>query len=213
MQRRVGLCLPELAFAAESYSGPGTSRSLPVWKRRHVGQAAAPAAGRERPPRGRGRGRVPRSGGGSFTPLPPPPGRGAVLAVGRHTAPPPERDRCSNPLRSGGLLRGSASTASGGCTLYTPRLPLAQGAKSLPRRWPPRWPPWWAPSCRADQGGERVPSSSPSARGRRQAPRPPSCPSSVHHRVVTPSNRLDWSSQVAAKGERRGTDIPLGTSG
>ena len=69
MQRRVGLCLPELAFAAESYSGPGTSRSLPVWKRRHVGQAAAPAAGRERPPRGQGRGRVPRREGGSYTPL------------------------------------------------------------------------------------------------------------------------------------------------
>ena len=32
MQRGIGLCLPELAFSAEPYSGPGTSRSLPAWK-------------------------------------------------------------------------------------------------------------------------------------------------------------------------------------
>jgi hypothetical protein len=74
-----------------------------------MGQAAAPAAGRERPPRGGVRDRVAHSGRGSFTPLP----LLCVLKVRPEVGGTERRLRfrghVRNPLRHGALQADAAA--------------------------------------------------------------------------------------------------------
>jgi hypothetical protein len=108
MQRGIGLCLPELAFAAEAYRRPVMRSSASV---RRLGQTAAPAAGRERPPRGRGADRAAGRGWGSCTPQLPAIAR-LVEVTQRQRAPPPY-SRLALASRSGRAGCGVAQVHQG----------------------------------------------------------------------------------------------------